>query len=69
MEQRVQDLIEQLQRYDSNTRIEGCVNLKWNDKRTALVVSEIKHLENELKARADCINVLREEISRLEDEA
>lgn len=48
MEQRVQDLIEQLQSFDGNTRIEGCVNLKWNDKRTALVATEQNmELENE----------------------
>ena len=69
MEQRVQDLIEQLQRFDGNTRIEGYVNLKWNDKRTALVVSEIKHLESELKQRDLRVKELQEEISRLEDEA
>lgn len=45
MEQRVQDLIEELQCYDGNTRIEGYVNLKWNNKRTALVVTEDNLLE------------------------
>jgi hypothetical protein len=39
-EQRVSDIIEQLQRFDGNTRIEGYVTLKWNDKRTAVVVTE-----------------------------
>jgi septal ring factor EnvC (AmiA/AmiB activator) len=39
-EQRVSDLIEQLQRFGDNTRIEGYVNLKWNDKRTAIVATE-----------------------------
>lgn len=38
MEQRVQDLIEQLQRFGEDTRIIGVVEVKWNDKRTAIEI-------------------------------
>jgi hypothetical protein len=37
-EQRVSDLIEQLQRFGENTRIVGVIEIKWNDKRTAIEV-------------------------------
>ena len=60
-EQRVSDLIEQLQRLDGNTRIEGCVNLKWNDKRTALVATEDNLLEK-LDDRDSTIATLRGEL-------
>ena len=60
-EQRVSDLIEQLQRFDGNTRIEGCVNLKWNDKRTALVATEDNLLEK-LDDRDSTIATLRGEL-------
>lgn len=37
-EQRVSDIIEQLQRLDGDTRIVGVVEIKWNDKRTAIEI-------------------------------
>ena len=60
-EQRVSDLIEQLQRFDGNTRIEGYVNLKWNDKRTAIVATEDNLLEK-IEDRDNTIATLRGEL-------
>ena len=59
--QRVSDLIEQLQRFDGNTRIEGYVNLKWNDKRTAIVATEDNLIEK-IKDRDNTIATLRSEL-------
>lgn len=59
--QRVSDLIEQLQRFDGNTRIEGYVNLKWNDKRTAIVATEDNLLEK-IEDRDNTIATLRGEL-------
>lgn len=61
MEQRVSDIIEQLQRFDGNARIEGYVNLKWNDKRTALVATEDNLLEK-IEDRDNTIATLRGEL-------
>lgn len=60
-EQRVSDLIEQLKRFDGNTRIEGYVNLKWNDKRTAVVATEDNLLEK-IEDRDNTIATLRGEL-------
>ena len=60
-EQRVSDLIEQLQRFDGDTRIEGCVTLKWNDKRTAIVATEDNLIEK-IKDRDNTIATLRSEL-------
>lgn len=60
-EQRVSDLIEQLQRFDGNTRIEGYVNLKWNDKRTAVAATEDNLLEK-IEDRDNTIATLRGEL-------
>lgn len=60
-EQRVSDLIEWLQRFDGDTRIEGYVNLKWNDKRTALVATEDNLLEK-IEDRDNTIATLRGEL-------
>ena len=60
-EQRVSDLIEQLKRFDGNTRIEGYVNLKWNDKRTAIVATEDNLIEK-IKDRDNTIATLRSEL-------
>ena len=60
-EQRVSDIIEQLQRFDGNTRIEGYVNLKWNDKRTAVVATEDNLLEK-IEDRDNTIATLRGEL-------
>ena len=60
-EQRVSDLIEQLKRFDGNTRIEGYVNLKWNDKRTAIVATEDNLLEK-IEDRDNTIATLRGEL-------
>lgn len=38
MEQRIEDLIAELQKFDKDTRIVGIVEVKWNDKRTAVEV-------------------------------
>lgn len=38
MEQRIEDLIAELQKFDKDTRIVGVVEVKWNDKRTAVEV-------------------------------
>ena len=38
MEQQVEDLIAELQKFDKDTRIVGIVEVKWNDKRTAVEV-------------------------------
>lgn len=61
MEQRVSDIIEQLQRFDGNARIEGYVNLKWNDKRTAVVATEDNLLEK-IEDRDNTIVTLRGEL-------
>jgi hypothetical protein len=37
-EQRVQDLIEKLQQFDKDTRINGVVEIKWNNVRTAIEI-------------------------------
>ncbi len=66
MEQRVQDLIEQLQRYDGDTRIEGYVNLKWNDKRTALVATEDNLLEK-IDDRDGTIETIQKECDEKEE--
>lgn len=58
-EQRVSDLIEQLQRFDGNARIEGYVNLKWNDTRVAVVVTEDNLLEK-IDDRDSTIETLRD---------
>ena len=60
-EQRVSDLIEWLQRFDGDTRIEGYVNLKWNDKRTAVVATEDNLLEK-IEDRDNTIATLRGEL-------
>ena len=67
-EQRVRDLIEALQKFDGDTRIEGYVNLKWNNKRTAVVVTELEHLGKELKHRDRRVEELENEIRNLESE-
>ena len=73
-EQRVSDLIEQLQRFGVDTRIEGHVNLKWNDKRTAVVVTEDGLLEllQDAKKEADrfetLVDKLNEDNSELEEQ-
>ena len=38
MEQRIEDLIAELQKFDTDTRIVGVVEVKRNDKRTAVEV-------------------------------
>lgn len=38
MEQRIEDLIAELQKFDKDTRVVGVVEIKWNDKRTAVEV-------------------------------
>ena len=60
-EQRVSDLIEWLQRFDGDTRIEGYVSLKWNDKRTAIVATEDNLIEK-LDDRDSTIATLRGEL-------
>ena len=60
-DQRVSDLIEQLQRFDGNARIEGYVNLKWNDTRVAVVVTEDNLLEK-IDDRDSTIETLRDEV-------
>ena len=60
-EQRVSDLIEWLQRFDGDTRIEGYVSLKWNDKRTAIVATEDNLIEK-IKDRDNTIATLRGEL-------
>lgn len=60
-EQRVSDLIEWLQRFDGDTRIEGYVSLKWNDKRTAIVATEDNLLEK-IEDRDNTIATLRGEL-------
>ena len=60
-EQRVSDLIEWLQRFDGDTRIEGYVSLKWNDKRTAIVATEDNLIEK-IKDRDNTIATLRSEL-------
>ena len=60
-EQRVSDLIEWLQRFDGDTRIEGYVSLKWNDKRTAVVATEDNLLEK-IEDRDNTIATLRGEL-------
>ena len=67
-EQRVSDIIEQLQRFDGNTRIEGYVNLKWNDKRTAVVATEDNLLEK-LEDRDGTIETLRGEVDARDEYA
>ena len=66
MEQRIEDLIERLKSFDGATRIEGYVNLKWNDKRTAVVATEDKLLET-LKERDASVKYLKSHIANLED--
>ena len=65
-EQRVSDIIEQLQRFDGNTRIEGYVNLKWNYERTAVVVTEDNLLEK-IDDRDSTIETLRDEAYARDD--
>ena len=38
MEQRIEDLIAELHKFDKDTRIVGIVEVKWNDNRTAVEV-------------------------------
>lgn len=38
MEQRIEDLIAELQKFDKDTRVVGVVEIKWNNKRTAVEV-------------------------------